>query len=185
MRHLRQVVLAGLTLTVVIASAASAQRPATRSRSASSSANVWELGFDAALSFGLDNPRVTTLSIPVGNFRAGIFTSDVLEIEPFFSYNYTKIEGFSSVSAYQVGAGALYHFSADRTRSQVYVRPFVALVGASAGGNSNSDVGIGVGLGMKWPKMNGRIAWRGEGNVSTTGDATAINLLWGLSFFTR
>lgn len=185
MRHLRQVCLAVLLLTIVVSSVASAQRPAARNRASAQTANLWEFGMDAALSFGLDNPRVTSLSIPVGNFRAGVFTSDVLEIEPFFAFNYAKIEGFTALSTYQFGVGGLYHFSAERKRSQLYVRPFVALVGASGGGNSNTDVGVGVGVGIKWPKMNGRIAWRGEGNIATTGDNTSINLLWGLSLFTR
>lgn len=141
---------------------------------------------DAALSFGLDDPNVTALQIPVANVRAGIHTSDVLSIEPFMSFNYAKVEGVpDAFTDYTFGVGALYHLSANRTQSQMYVRPFLALIGGSAGGVSDSDVGLGVGFGMKWPRLNGRMAWRGEGNINVVGDQTVIAFLFGASFFTR
>lgn len=188
MRHVRQMGLIGFALLLAVSTTASAQRSR---QSSGSSGYPWEFGLDARLSFGLDDPRVTTLSIPVGNLRAGFFTNGQWEIEPFFSLNYTSVANGGSVTAYSFGSGVLYHFSPNRTRSQLYVRPFVGLFGASVNpagpgpSTSNSDVGLGVGVGMKWPKMGGRIAWRGEGNFSTTGDNTAINLLWGISLFTR
>jgi hypothetical protein len=168
---------------LVVGSPASAQR--TRARSTSTQKPLWEIGVDAALSLGLDSPRRNTLSIPLGSIRAGVFTSDVLEIEPFFSLNNFSGQGITSVTTYQFGVGGLYHFSPDRMKSQIYVRPFLSLVGASGGGTSNSDVGVGVGVGMKLPKLNGRMAWRGEGNVMTVNNATSLNFLFGLSFFTR
>jgi hypothetical protein len=42
-----------------------------------------------------------------------------------------------------------------------------------------------VGAGMKWPKLNGRMAWRGEVNFMSVNSQTSLNLLWGVSFFTR
>jgi len=114
-----------------------------------------------------------------------VFTSDVLEIEPFFSLNHFSGQGIPSVTFYQFGVGGLYHFSPDRMKSQIYVRPFLSLVGSSGGGASNSDVGVGVGAGMKWPKLNGRMAWRGEVNFMSVNSQTSLNLLWGVSFFTR
>ena len=183
MRHFRLVALA-LLATIVVASPASAQR--TRARSSSSSApSVWEIGVDAALSLGLDSPRRNALQIPVGSLRAGYLASDVFEIEPFFSINNFSGQGQTSVTIYNIGVGGLYHFSPDRMKSQVYVRPFLDLVGASGGGTSNSNVGIGVGVGMKWPKLNGRMAWRGEGNFMTINSSTSLNFLWGVSFFTK
>lgn len=167
-------------LVLVAASVASAQQ-----RRQASTARVWELGADAGLSFGLDDPSVTTLQIPVQNIRAGIHVSDVLSIEPFFGLNYFKIEDLDAVTTYQFGVGGLYHFSTDRTRSQMYIRPALSIVGVSAGGNSDSEVGIGVGLGMKWPRAGGRWAWRGEGNISVIDDQTTIAALFGISFFTR
>lgn len=183
MRHLRQVG-AVLALLVVASSVAFAQR--TTARASQSQSKVWELGFDAGLTFGLDDPNVTLLQIPVANFRAGIHTSDVLSIEPFGSINYAKVEGVpDAFTDYTLGVGGLYHFSKSRTQSQLYVRPFLALIGGSAGGVSDSNVGVGVGLGMKWPKLNGRMALRGEGNILSVNSNTAINFLFGLSFFTR
>jgi len=189
MRHVRQMGLIGFALLLAVSTTASAQR--TTRQSSRSSGYPWEFGLDARLSFGLDDPRVTTLNIPVGNLRAGFFTNDQWEIEPFFSLDYTNIENGGSLTTYSLGSGVLYHFSPSRTRSQLYVRPFVGLFGASvnpagAGAStSTSDVGLGVGVGMKWPKLGGRIAWRGEANFATTGDATSLNLLWGISLFTR
>jgi len=183
MRHLRLVGLA-LLVTIVATSSASAQRPRARSAS-SSEKSVWEIGVDAALSLGLDSPRANVLSIPVGSLRAGYFASDVFEIEPFFSLNNFSGQGQTSATAYNIGVGGLYHFSPERTKSQVYVRPFLDLVGASGGGTSKSNVGIGVGVGMKWPELNGRMAWRGEANFMSINSRASLNLLWGLSFFTR
>jgi len=170
---------------LVAASTASAQR---RSSAASLSYPL-ELGMDGAAAFDLSVPansaKTARIGLPVGNLRLGFYTSDVWEIEPFFALNYAKVEGFPGFTAYQFGSGVLYHFSPSRMQSQLYVRPFVGVVGASGGGNSNSDVLIGAGVGMKWPKLGGRIAWRGEGNISTTGDVTSLGLLWGLSYYPR
>lgn len=192
MRQLRQVG-AVFALLLVVSSLASAQRTGTtrqagsqaQRQQASGSARVWELGADAGLSFGLDDPNVTQFQIPVQSIRAGVHVSPALSIEPFFAYDYTKVEGIDAVSAYQFGVGALYHFSPDRTRSQLYVRPSLAIVGFSAGGASDSEAGIGVGLGMKWPRLGGRMAWRGEANVFAINNNTSIGALFGVSFFTR
>jgi hypothetical protein len=186
MRHLRQVGLAVLALTVAGSSVASAQRTRPRTpATAQTSGRVWELGVDAELSFGLDDPNTTSLGIPIGNFRAAWSHSDVLSIEPFGALNYFKVEGFDATTTYMLGVGALYHFSTDRSKSQAYARPFLALAGISTSGASDSDLGFGVGIGMKWPRLGGRIAWRGEANVAQVGDATSLNALFGLSFFTR
>lgn len=191
MRSVRKVVFAVLALTALGASVASAQRrPAQRVTTAE---GYWELGTDAALSFDLDSPRTTTLNIPVGVLRAGYFTTPQLSIEPFFSLNHNSTEGGASATVYQLGVGVPYHLSPDRVRSQMFVRPFLSLVGFSAdpGGaapsTSDSDIGLGVGFGMKWPKLSGRMAWRGEVNLARFLDAeqTSINLMFGVSFFTR
>lgn len=180
MRHLRQAG-AVLMLMLVAASVASAQAR----RTTTSSARVWEIGADAGLQFSLDDPNTTTIQIPVQSVRLGIHTSDVLSIEPFFGLNYLKVEDIDAITTYQFGVGALYHFSASRTQSQIFVRPQLAVVGVSAGGNSDSEVGAGVGIGMKWPKLGGRMAWRGEANINFINDNTILGALFGISFFTR
>jgi hypothetical protein len=183
MRSVRLAVLVIVALLVCTASDASAQR--TRPRAAASPAKIWELGFDSQLSLSLEDPGFVSLTFPAGSIRAGVFTSDVVSIEPFFGLSYLKPEGVDAITRYELGVGGLYHFSAARTARQVYVRPFLAIVGASAGGQSDSDVGIGVGAGIKWPRMNGRLALRGEANIATMNDATSLNFLFGLSFFPR
>ena len=191
MRQLRQVG-AVFALLLVVSSLASAQRTGTTrqagapaARQQASAGKVWELGADAGLSFGLDDPNVTQLQIPIQSIRAGIHVSPALSIEPFLGYNYLKVDGIDAISQYQFGVGALYHFSENRTRSQLYVRPSLAIVGASAGGTSDSEAGIGVGVGMKWPRLNGRMALRGEAGIFAINDNTSINALFGVSFFTR
>lgn len=168
-------------LVLVAAPVASAQAR----RTTTSSARVWEIGADAGLQFSLDDPNTTTIQIPIQSVRVGIHTSDVLSIEPFFGLNYLKVEDIDAITTYQFGVGALYHFSASRTQSQIFVRPQLAVVGVSAGGNSDSEVGAGVGLGIKWPKLGGRMAWRGEANINFINDNTILGALFGISFYTR
>jgi hypothetical protein len=187
MRHLRQIGFVALALMLLVPSAASAQR----ARAAGSSPNPWEFGFDAALSFDLGVPtgasKTTALIIPVPAVRAGFFVNEEWSLEPSLTYAYDKAEGTPSSSAYVLGFAGLYHFDKNRNARQMYVRPFLGLMGFSAGGANASDQQIGVGVGLKWPRLNGRIAWRGEANIARQMDAeiTSLNLLWGLSFFTR
>ncbi|HEU4995810.1 MAG TPA: hypothetical protein VFT29_13380 [Gemmatimonadaceae bacterium] len=188
MRYVRQVVLSLLVLTVA-ASVASAQRPAQR-RPQPSQGSLWELGSDAGLNFGLDNPSVTTLNVLSQSFRAGYYFTPEWSLEPFFGLNYIKVEGVDGVTLYNFGAGALYHFQQNRAARQFYLRPFLTVVGASGPGNDNSDVGIGLGGGVKWPRLGGRLALRGEAyfstvNTSTLSDNTSIGALFGLSIYTR
>jgi hypothetical protein len=192
MRSVRGVALAALAFTVLGASVASAQRrPAQRTATAE---GYWELGTDAALSFGLDDPNTTVLSIPIGVIRAGYYMRPEWSIEPFLSFDWASVESVGSGTDYMFGVGVPYHFSTYRTRSQVYVRPFLAIVGTSfnpdgpGGGNSDSDVALGAGLGMKWPKLGGRMALRGEANVTrqfSDPGRTSLGLDFGVSFFTR
>jgi hypothetical protein len=197
MRHVRNLTLAVLTLTTFGASLASAQRTPTRSqRAAASARGFWELGTDAALLLNLDadpGEVSTALTIPVGVLRAGYFYTPQLSIEPFFSLDYASFDGGASASDYTLGVGGVFHLSPARTTSVMFVRPFLAVVGGSfdPGGpgasTSDSDIMLGAGFGMKWPKLAGRFAWRGEVNLSRQFDAeqTTIGLLFGISYFTR
>ena len=167
-------------LMLVAASVASAQQ-----RRQATTARPWEIGADAALSFGLDDPNVTTIEIPRTSIRAGIHVSDVLSIEPFLGLSYAKFEDVDAVTTYEFGAGAVYHFSTSRTQSQLFVRPELFVAGLSAGGASDSELGAGVGVGMKWPQLGGRMAWRGEAGIRFINDNTVLRGLFGVSFFTR
>ena len=191
MRSVRSVALAALAFTVLGTSAASAQRrPAQRATTPAE--GYWELGTDAALSFGLDD-QGTVLSVPVGTVRAGYYIRPEWSIEPFLSFDYLTNDGGSG-SFYQFGVGGLYHFSTVRTQSQLYVRPFAGLIGFSSdpdvgAGTSESDFVIGGGFGIKWPKIGGRLALRGEVNIShqlaEPEGMTAVGFDFGVSFFTR
>jgi len=183
-----------LASLLVLSSVASAQRTAarnTRSAPASSGKTVWELGADAGIGFDLAVPtggaKTTQLQIPLSNIRAGFFINPSWSLEPSLGYRYVKVEGLDAVSFYTLGFAGLYHFSTDRMQRQLYLRPFLNLMGVSAGGNSDSDTQLGVGVGMKWPKLSGRMALRGELNLARQMDAevTSMNVLFGVSFFPR
>jgi len=189
MRSLRNVGLA-LLMSSLATSPVLAQRTTARS-SSSSTSTLWEIGADGGLGFELSVPngasKTTSLQIPLTSIRAGFFINDQWSLEPSFRYLYAKTEGTPSFSTYTLGFAGLYHLSTNRMQRQTYIRPFLDIIGASSGGNSNSDIELGAGVGLKWPKMNGRMAWRGEVNVAHQNDAetTTLNLLMGISFFTR
>jgi len=192
MRSVRNVALAVLALSVFGASVASAQRRPAQ-RASSSAQGYWEIGAEAALTFGLDDPKTTSLQIPVGIVRAGYFMAPEWSIEPFFSFDYVNVDGGGSGTDYTLGVGVPYHLSPSRTESQLYVRPFLAIIGFSVNpdvgpSTSDSDVALGAGIGMKWPKLNGRMAWRGELNFAhlfSDPGQSSIGALFGISFFTR
>jgi hypothetical protein len=140
-----------------------------------------EIGFDAALTIGLGDADGTSIDIPAQHVRMGFFVSPALSIEPTFGLTHQS----DAFTAYQLGVGALYHFSPSRTQSQFYVRPFISIDGVSiSGGGSDSQARFGVGGGMKIP-LRDRISSRFEANFQHTDGADAIGFLAGLSFYTR
>ena len=147
-----------------------------------------ELGIDAAVTVRLDEPRVTTLTIPIQRFRAGFFTSPTLSIEPSFALNYSRVQGGGSFSSMALTVGALFHLSPDRMRDQVYLRPFVGFTRFSNGA-SDADPHLGFGAGIKFPWANRRLATRVEAFLqhvfAEPEDASFLGVLFGLSFFTR
>ena len=170
---------------IAIASTASAQRT---TRSSSTSANPSpEIGVDAGVQFTLDDPKTTTLQVPIPSIRMGFYISPVMSIEPSLGINHTSTPGLS-LTTYDVGVGLLYHFAPSRLDNQLYVRPFLGLTGVSGGGNSDSAVDFGAGFGVKVP-VGSRFASRFEANLthySNNGASTnAIGLLAGLSVYTH
>ena len=175
MHHARLAALAVLT-AILSASTASAQ---------GANVGAWEIGTDAQVTLGLDDPMFLAVQIPGGMVRAGYFTSPTVSIEPLFrwlSVAQKEQEGFSS---YTIGVGVLFHRSADRTRRQVYLRPFLTLTDGSGGGSGVMT--IGGGLGLKRPVFGGRATSRGEVNVSynEASEALSLNGLFGLSIYSR
>ena len=169
--------LAALSLLAVSASA-SAQR------SSSMSSPSPEIGMDAGVLFGLSDGAGTTVDIPVQRIRMGFFVSPVLSIEPTFGLSSQSGGGLGTSTVYDLGVGALYHFSPSRSANQFYIRPFIDIIGFSGGGNSDSQALFGVGGGLKIP-LRDRISTRFEANFQHTDGADAIGLLAGLSFYTR
>lgn len=151
----------------------------------SAQSNYWEIGTDAALTVRLEDPNYVLLRIPGGQIRAGYFTTPTISIEPTFSWLSIGQENTEGFSAYSIGAGVLFHRGADRNRSRVYLRPFLAVHGGSGGG---SDMSLGGGVGVKRPLFGGRGNWRGEVNLEYNDagpGALYLNGLLGLSIYTR
>ena len=169
----RRLSLAALSILTLGASA-SAQRSANPSP---------EIGMDAGISFGLGNGGGTLVDIPVQQIRMGFFVSPALSIEPTFGLH-RESGGGATVTVYNIGAGALYHFSPSRAANQFYIRPFIQIAGFSGGGVSDSQARFGVGGGLKIP-LRDRIASRFEANFAHTDGSDMLGLLAGLSFYTR
>ena len=170
----RLAVLACLTLAMT-ASSASAQR----------APRPVELGIDGGLTFGLDDPNITLVNLPVQAFRVGFFISDRVSIEPRF--NFTSFSGGgTSAQSYVVELGALFHPGGYRGRG-LYIRPFGGIIGFNSETGDDSDPYLGAGVGFRFPFADRRLATRVEGNLSHLFDpgSTALGLLFGLSFFTR
>src|SRR5918992_5143263 len=111
-----RILAAGLTTLALMSAAV----PGARAQ-----ARPIELGIDGALSIGLEEPRVTVIAIPFQQFRVGFFMTPRTSIEPTLAINYLNVEDFGDLTSIAVGLGVLFHFTADRTRSQAYFRPFV------------------------------------------------------------
>jgi hypothetical protein len=183
----RALAFAALSL-VVLSTSASAQRGRTSSTSVEPSP---EVGVDAGVTFGLGTPSTTSVDIPVQRIRMGFFVSPVLSIEPSLALSSTSFGGGGgSLTAYDIGVAALYHFSPSRMMRQFYVRPFIDFLGQPKGLTNGTDSGIafGGGLGAKFP-INDRFSSRFEGNLAHASIAGAsensIGLLAGVSVYTH
>ena len=161
---------------------------ASAQRRSSNGPHPVELGIDGGITFGLDDPKVTVVSLPAQDFRVGFFMSDFLEIEPRFGLTSVHTAG-NSLTTYNVEFGVLYMPSGDRVGKGVYLRPFLGISGVSAsGGGSNNSGFAGIGAGLKIPLENRRLATRLEANYAhgfDNGGSNQIGLLFGLSFYTR
>jgi len=165
------------TVAVLGATPAMAQRPL-------------ELGLDAGLQFGVEDPTSVTMSIPVQAVRVGFFLGDRASIEPSLSWNWFKFEGEDAFYTLSANLGLNYHFQADPERTRAYLRPLLGLARVGGGGADLTQFQAGVGVGVKIPASN-RLALRLEANAThgfeteDAGSGTAVGLLFGLSFFTR
>ena len=148
-----------------------------------------EFGIDGGVSFGLDEPRVHVVSLPLPRFRVGFHMTNKVALEPSFFLNSTHVQGGGSLTAYAFEVGVVYSPAGDRVGKGFYGRPFIGLAGASfSGAGSDSDGFAGIGAGLKLPFNDRRLATRLETNYSHgfgDGGSNNIGVLIGLSFFTR
>ena len=176
----RSVVLAALLLAAVAPSA-----EAQRSRGS----RPIEFGIDGGVSFGLDEPRVHVVSLPIPRFRVGFHMTNKVAIEPAFHFTSTNVQGGGSFRTYAFDLGLVYSPAGDRVGKGFYGRPFVGLAGFStSGAGSDSDGYAGIGAGLKLPFNDRRLATRLETNYTHgfgDGGSNDIGVLIGLSFFTR
>ena len=178
---MKRILVFGTLVLALTASTAEAQRSSRRD------GGPVELGIDAGITFGLDNPHFTLVSLPTQAFRVGYFLNDRFELEPRVSI--TSVSGGgNSVTAYSLEAGLLWQPDGDRVGKGLYFRPFVGLVGVSVsgggGGDNNSGL-VGIGAGLKLPFADRRMATRLEANYSHSDGTNLLGLLFGLSWFTR
>ncbi|HZE08421.1 MAG TPA: hypothetical protein VE110_06650 [Gemmatimonadaceae bacterium] len=172
-----------LVALAVVAPSARAQRYGQRG------STPIELGVDAAMVFGLDNPHTTAVTLPVPSFRIGFIVDNNLELEPRLQVNSVHVAGLGTLTDYDFQLGVLFMPGGDRVGKDVYIRPFLGFSGTSASGaGSNSNGDAGVGLGVKLPFADRRLATRLEAAYDHgfgNGGTNAIGLFAGLSFFTR
>lgn len=147
-----------------------------------------ELGIDGGISFGLDDPNITIVALPLQDFRFGYFLSDRVEIEPRFNVNSVHTDA-GSITTYEFEAGLLLQPGGDRVGRGLYLRPLVGVSGISASGtNGASTAYAGAGVGLKLPFSDRRLATRMEANYShgfSNGGSNVIGVSIGLSFYTR
>jgi hypothetical protein len=163
---------------------------ATTASAQGSTPRPLELGIDAGVEIALGDNSFTTISLPAQAFRVGFPISPRTSLEPKFAINILTGDG-DTFTTYRGELGLLYHLGSSRypgayQRAGVYARPFLGIVGF-ADGDSDSAGLLGIGLGWKHPLVS-RLSSRLEANFEHQfgdGDANAIGLLAGLSFFTR
>jgi len=165
---------------LLLASSLHAQRQQT--------SGPWELGIDAGVMFGLDDPNITVVSVPFQTFRAGYFLTSKAEIEPRVSINSIHGSG-ESLTTYDFQLGLLLIPHGDRVGNGIYIRPFLGVNGVDVSGAGNNNSGYaGAGFGLKIPFADRRMAMRMEGNYThgfSDGGSNIIGVGLGLSWFTR
>jgi hypothetical protein len=184
-------------LTAVALSCTGALLAASSAGAQSAVGSTTELGIDAGATFGLGSQSSIDIQVPGSRFRIGFFNPNSrISIEPAAGLGYSKVEGEDGVFLYDLELGLLYHLrplsisttGSGRTRvTAPYVRPFIGVVGYSAGDDaSDSEVTAGAGLGIKLPWRTD-LAWRLEANLGYGFDNKAgrLGLLIGLSYFPR
>ena len=184
-----------LALVTALASTAAAQartpaRTATQQRQAAQAdQGFWELGTDAGIQLGIDDPKTFTIDIPTGLLRAGYFITPQLSLEPALSWQSIAQEDETALTLFLLQIGGLYHLSTNRRASQYFVHPSIGFTGGSEG-VPNFVILSGT-FGWKKPMFAERMALRLEGGISyrlkedNIDAATSIIGSAGFSVYTR
>jgi hypothetical protein len=177
---MKRILAFGALALALTAATADAQRSSRRD------GGPIELGIDGGITFGLDDPNVTVIQLPVQAFRVGYFLNDKWEIEPKVAIVSQSGGGGGSFTAYTLEAGLLYQPNGDRVGKGLYFRPFVGVSGFTVSGPGDDNAGeAGIGVGLKLPFNDRRLATRLEANYTHADGSNLIGLLFGLSWFTR
>lgn len=154
-----------------------------------------EFGLDAGFAAQLTDPKYSTIELPLQRFRIGFMVSDRFEIEPSFGVNWLKFSDLDdALTTINAELGALVHFTTDATKARPYLRPYLGVSHAAAGGESQTQFVAGAGLGIKIPIQSvSKFAFRleagyGHGFEKASDDIGAsdnIQLLFGFSFLTK
>jgi hypothetical protein len=149
-----------------------------------------ELGIDAGASLRLEQPRLTSISVPAQRLRVGFFVSDAVSVEPSVFLSHVRVAG-ESFSFYMADIGLLLHLTAAPATPTWYLRPFAGIVGVGGSDRTgNTDWTAGIGGGLKGPLAE-RLLWRAEANFrrhfapGELDDAGVVGLALGVSFLTR
>lgn len=173
-----------VVLGVLVFAAAAPSAEAQRSRGS----RPIEFGIDGGVFFGLDNPKITVVALPVQDFRVGILMTEKVALEPRVHINSISAGG-GSLTTYAFEMGLVYSPSGDRVGNGLYGRPFLGVSGVNVSGPGDDNSGyMGLGVGLKIPFADRRLATRMETNYTrgfSTPSTNQIGLLIGLSFFTR
>ena len=152
-----------------------------------------EIGVDGGFSFGLNTPSTVTFSLPFSNLRAAFPINDRWSLEPSVGFTYlhvgsTAFTTSSSTSALSLLLGAPYLLNGATHHKGLYIRPFAGLTSFSiTGAPSTNSFVLGGGIGYRMAATD-RMSWRMEANFNHGfggGDPSALDLLFGLSFFTK
>lgn len=146
--------------------------------------------FDAEAFSSSGSHRAFVLDLPVQSFRAGIYSSSHLEVEPSFAVTYTDFREQKS-HAIRLGLDILANFGADPRKASPFVGIGVGdLTVGSSGYASVSQVSAKGTVGLRAP-VGDRWAVRVEGVVSRNFNNDNFAGSWdlgpqiGLSFFTK
>lgn len=178
---------------VALLAGATVAAPSLAQAQTGRTAGAWELGIDAGISTD-DVTDATVISIPVRQVRVGYFVSPRVALEPSFALDRISGDG-GSITQFNLQLGVLGHLTGTPRTTSLYVRPFAGLQRGSASFDGDSEsvtqTQLGAGLGLKFPVLEGRLAWRVEGLVARSFEtddlpaSTGFGLTVGLSFFPR